>query len=262
MLCPQIRVEKTPDENGANNDVTAGDAATFTITVFNDGAGTANGVNLFDDLPGLGWSVVAGASTTLTNCAVSSALVNVDADPELEDVGQWLGCGPDTIGAGLSKKATVTKTTVNPTDCGEIDNTATVTASNGAGDSDSGNIDVLCPQIRVEKTPDEIEGQAGANDVTVGGAATFTITVFNDGDGTANGVNLFDDLPGLGWSVVAGASTTLTNCAVSSALVNVDADPELEDVGQWLGCGPDTIGAGLSKKATVTKTTVNPTDCG
>ncbi len=202
--CPQIRVEKSPDETEGQagaNDVTAGGAATFTITVINGGDGQANAVNTFDDLPGSGWSVVGGALTTLTNCAVSDPTSGEHAAK-----GEILTCGPDTIGAGASKKVTVTKTTLNPTDCGEIDNTASVTVANAAGDSDSGNIDVLCPQIRVEKTPDE-GGQASANDVTAGDAATFTIAVFNDANGAANGVDTFDDLPGSGWTVV-GADTT------------------------------------------------------
>ena len=74
----------------------------------------------------------------------------------------------------LSKKATVTKTTVNPTDCGEIDNTATVTASNGPGDSDSGNIDVLCPDLDIDKTTSTPEINAGE-------VASYTITINNDG---------------------------------------------------------------------------------
>ena len=240
VLCPQIRVEKTPDENEQNagaNDVNAGDAATFTITVHNDGTGTANGVNLFDDLPGAGWSVVA-ADTTLAACAVTDP-----ADGEHAAKGEILTCGPDTIGAGLSKKVTVTRTTANPADCGEMNNTASATASNAGGDSDTGNIDVLCPQIRVEKEPDK--GDAGSL-VNTGGSATFTITVHNDGTGTANGVNLFDDLPGAGWSVVA-ADTTLAACAVTDP-----ADGEHAAKGEILTCGPDTIGAGLSKKVTVT----------
>jgi uncharacterized repeat protein (TIGR01451 family)/fimbrial isopeptide formation D2 family protein len=238
VTCPNIRVEKEPDE-GDGNDVNAGDPATFTITVHNDGNGAATNVNLFDDLPGTGWSVV-GAQTTLTNCQVT--------DPTTGDhaaLGEILTCGPDTIGPSpTSKKVTVTKTTVNPGDCGEMNNTASVTVGNGAGDSDTGNIDVLCGALRVEKEPDE--GDAGSV-VNAGGTATFTITVHNDGTGTANNVTLFDDLPGSGWSVDA-ANTTLTGCAVTDPSTGEHADD-----GEILTCGPDTIGPSpASKKVTVT----------
>ena len=258
---PVLTVVKTPD--GATP--TAGDAVTFRIVTTNNGPGTALGATLFDDLPEVAgdWAVVANdpAATGMGRLHGDSEPANVEPNAEPRTSARCLSCGPESIGQGGTRTVTV-GVTLQAGDCDNLPNLATADATNANPASDTGSMNPFCPQIRVEKTPDEIEGQAGANDVTAGDAATFTITVFNDGDGTANGVNLFDDLPGLGWSVVAGASTTLTNCAVSSALVNVDADPELEDVGQWLGCGPDTIGAGLSKKATVTKTTVNPTDCG
>ncbi len=192
MLCPQIRVEKSPDETEGQagaNDVTAGGAATFTITVINGGDGQANAVNTFDDLPGSGWSVVGGALTTLTNCAVSDPTSGEHAAK-----GEILTCGPDTIGAGASKKVTVTKTTLNPTDCGEIDNTASVTVANAAGDSDSGNIDVLCPDLELLKTTSTPE-------INAGGQASYTVTITNDGDGAAINVDLSDALlGGVTWS--------------------------------------------------------------
>lgn len=240
--CPTIRVEKTPDEDAQNpgaNDVTAGDAATFAITVYNDGLGSATGVNVTDDLPGTGWSVVA-AQTTLTNCVVNNPGLN-----------ETLSCGSDSLGAGLNKKVTVTKTTVHPTDCGEINNTANVTTGNDGSDSDGGNVDVLCAAIRVEKTPDEATDTT-ANDINAGEDATFTVVVHNDGTGEARGVTLFDDLPETtnGWAVVA-ADTTLSNCAVTDDVA----------LGEVLDCGPDDIGAGSSLKVTLT-TETTADDCG
>ena len=249
VLCPQIRVEKEPDEGDAGSTVNAGDTATFTVTVFNDGAGTANGVTVFDDLPGTGWSVDA-ANTTLSSCTVTDPSTGEHADK-----GEILTCGPDTISASSSKKVTVTNP-ISAGECDDLPNSATASSTNDGNDTDTGLIEVTCPEIRIEKTPDENAEDTDANDITVGDDATFTITVHNDGDGVANGVNLFDDLPGTGWSVDA-ANTTLTGCSVTDPSTGEHADK-----GEILTCGPDTINASSSKKVTVTKTTSFPGDCG
>ena len=55
-------------------------------------------------------------------------------------------------------------------------------------------IDVTCPDVRVTKT-------AAASPVNPGTAATFNITVINDGPGTATTVTVVDALPdGVDWS--------------------------------------------------------------
>lgn len=234
-----VRIEKTPDEDPQaveDNDVTAGEPMTFTLTVYNDGDAAAEDVMTTDDLPGAGWSVVA-ASTTLTDCAIA----NAGGD-------ESLACGPDEIGAGSSKQVTVTKTAVFG-ECGQIENTATATPSNAPADSDMGTITVKCASVSLEKTPD---GDA----VNAGDAAAFTITVTNNDVGEARGVMVTDDLPIVanGWTVDA-AMTTLVNCAIAG-----DAGAQ-----QTLTCGPTTLGGinAPSNSDTVRLvTTTTPDDCG
>ena len=237
---PEIRVEKTPDEDPnavEDNDVTAGDAATFTITVHNDGDATAEDVMLTDDLPGTGWSIVA-AETTLSDCAIAGAGVD-----------EMLTCGPDDIAAEGSAWVTVTKTAAYAADCGQMLNTATATPANGEADSDSGEITVKCADIDIEKTPDDASVAAGAE-------AAFLLTVTNNGVGEARGVVVTDVLPAveMGWTIDA-AQTTLVNCAIAG-----DAGSE-----QTLTCGPTSL-AGINAPSNsdtvrvVTTTTIN--DCG
>jgi uncharacterized repeat protein (TIGR01451 family) len=235
-----VRVEKTPDENPEaveDNDVTAGESATFTITVWNDGDAVAEDVMTTDDLPGSGWSVVA-AETTLTNCTVA----NPGAD-------ETLSCGPDDIDAESSAWVTVTKTTVYPDDCGQMENTATATPSNADADSDSGAITVKCANVSLEKTPD---GDA----VNAGDAAAFSITVTNNDVGEARGVMVTDELPIVsgGWTIDP-TMTTLVNCSISGAA----------GAQQTLTCGPTTLGgvnAPSNSDSVRVVTTTTADDCG
>jgi uncharacterized repeat protein (TIGR01451 family)/fimbrial isopeptide formation D2 family protein len=237
---PVIRVEKTPDENPnavEDNDVTSGEAATFTIAVHNDGPGTALDVVLADDLPGIGWSIV-GASTTMSGCVIA----NPGAD-------EALSCGPDDIAAGQSLAVVVSKTTVHPTDCGQMVNVAVASAANADEASDGGEITVKCADIEVDKTPD-------GGVVNAGEEAAFTIVVTNAGSGEARGVIVTDELPAVanGWSIDA-AATTLVGCSIAGDPGEV----------QTLTCGPTTLGgtgAPSNSDSVRVVTTTTPADCG
>jgi uncharacterized repeat protein (TIGR01451 family) len=84
-------------------------------------------------------------------------------------------------------------------DCGDLPNTASATASNEADEdtennSDDATIVVECPDVVVEKN-------AETTPIQVGEDAVFTITVSNEGEGTAVDVILVDELPaGYDWS--------------------------------------------------------------
>ncbi len=76
------------------------------------------------------------------------------------------------------------------------DNVATVTFASLPGDEDhqrayedtgTGTLRLVAPQLRVDKDGDE--------EITPGGTAEYTITVTNDGDRRADGVELVDSLP-------------------------------------------------------------------
>ena len=91
-----------------------------------------------------------------------------------------------------------------PTDfdnCGQYDNTATVSADNaGEPVDDDGLITCQKPDLTVDKTPD-------AQNINAGEDVVFDITVTNNGPGTAKGVKLSDPLPGpiAGTWAVSGA---------------------------------------------------------
>jgi uncharacterized repeat protein (TIGR01451 family) len=178
VLCASIDIAKVANPEGP---VSAGDTIGFDITVTNDGDGTAHGVVATDDLPGSGWTADAPTGdTTGVVCGIASGT---------------LTCTDDSMAAGDSFTVHVHRATT-AADCGTVDNTADVTTSNDGEDSASASVDVLCPDIKVTKTPDEPD-----NDVPAGHDITFTIVVQNIGDGVARDVTLTDDLPaGFNWT--------------------------------------------------------------
>src|SRR5258705_1682162 len=83
--------------------------------------------------------------------------------------------------------------------CKTYDNTATLSSTNGGGNlTASDSTSVLCADVVIQKTADDVDP------VNVGSDIGFTVTVTNNGDGAANGVNVQDPLPsgpGISWSV-------------------------------------------------------------
>ena len=80
----------------------------------------------------------------------------------------------------------VVKATTSAANCGSIPNTVTITPAgdiNPANNSDTGEIDVACPDVQVDKTPDG--GAAGT--INAGSAAVFTIVISNTGAGRRPG---------------------------------------------------------------------------
>ena len=233
ILCPDIHVDKSAD----NSPISAGDTASYTITVTNDGKGIARDVTLADVLPaGITWSDNSDA------CTIADGT---------------LSCDFGDLESGASASVTVSGTT-SAAVCGNLPNTATAAASNESAEdaqdnSDSATIVVNCPDIHVQK--DAVEGTISAGDT-----AQFTITVSNAGPGTAYGVNLSDTLPGgLTWfensdacsisagvlscsfgtlamgasaSVTVSAVTTPANCSVLENTASVAASNE---------SGPDAL---------------------
>ena len=166
VQCPDIKVTKTPD--GAS--INAGDTATFSIKVENIGSGTATGVTVSDNLPaGQHWT------ENETDCSISGA-----------DGSQVLTCNVGTLAPAASKTYSVSAVT-DGSDCGPINNTASATATNEpsnvlGNNSDDGSITVLCAQIDIAKTADD-------GTVNAGDQIGFTVTVTNNGTGTAYGVS-------------------------------------------------------------------------
>ncbi len=182
VQCPDLTIDKTPDGGVVN----AGDPASFTIVVGNDGPGTAYDVTVSDDLPGdLTWLL----DPAVPGCTVADGT---------------LYCAFDELDAGDSVSITLV-TTTDQSDCGLLDNTAVADASNDDQVSADGDITVQCPDIDITKEADD-------DTVSAGSDVGFTITVRNDGPGTAYDVILTDPLPaGLAWSL----APAVDGCAIT-----------------------------------------------
>jgi uncharacterized repeat protein (TIGR01451 family) len=173
VTTPDLVIEKTPD-GGA---IQAGDTASFSITVTNNGPGVALDVALDDDLPaGYTWT----ENPDVAECTIA---------------GGSLHCDIGDMASGDSFSVTVETPTSYPDDCGvTLNNLAVASGSNAAEVSDNGDISVSCPQLTIEKTPD-------GGTVVAPGTASFTIVLTNNGPGVATGVVIDDDLPaGYTWT--------------------------------------------------------------
>jgi uncharacterized repeat protein (TIGR01451 family) len=149
--CPAVTVVKTADADT----VDAADAVGFTITVSNAGPGTATNVVLTDTLPtnpALDWSIDGGTGAAM--CDIAQGVLTCD----FGDMGV------------TSYTVHITSDTDHTT-CGRIDNTATVTVDNGAGDSDDASITVNCPPLGIDLT------KTGPELAHVGDTITYDFTV-------------------------------------------------------------------------------------
>jgi uncharacterized repeat protein (TIGR01451 family) len=185
VLCFTVTEELPPDvhvrKSASDLEVNPGDHVTYTITVSNDGEGTATDVVVTDDL--------------------HDDLVILTIDPEGACVvgeGNTLTCSLGSIGPG--DEATITVEVSVPADfCGTLTNQAHVSASNEPeedqddNDSEEVVIEVLCqPDAMVEKSA-VIDSNPRPGD-----SFDFSITVTNVGTGTVEDVVLTDVIqPGL-----------------------------------------------------------------
>ena len=193
--CPDITIDKTPDDGV----ISAGDQASFTIVVGNDGPGTAYDVTLTDELPGgITWAI----TPAVTGCSITAGT---------------LDCDLGDLAAGASVSVTVVGTT-DAADCGVLDNTASADASNDDEVSDVGAITVQCPDLDITKVADD-------DSVSAGSDVGFTITVSNDGPGTAYDVTVTDELPeGLDWVL----DPAVDGCGIAAGVLQCDLG-DLED---------------------------------
>src|SRR5205814_2139530 len=129
VAAPSIHIVKTADAAQVN----AGEPIGFTLTVYNNGTGDAHGVTLSDPLPvkaGLAWTIAGQGAGWGGTCAIAAGI---------------LTCGPVTVPAGTTQAAStftvhITSPTtlatggVCPGGSGVVDNTGSVTTTNGGSD--------------------------------------------------------------------------------------------------------------------------------
>src|SRR5439155_1657003 len=155
----------------------------YTITVHNNGPGTASGVKLSDTLPSnTGTWSYDNASAGWNGCAISAATPAV------------LSCGGAngvSLASGASLSVHISSTT-STASCPKVTNHASVSSSNNTPatvDSTDTVITVNCPVLTITKVADL------PSTVSAGHQIGYTIKVHNNGPGTASGVKLSDTLP-------------------------------------------------------------------
>ncbi len=159
--------------------VAAGNAIGFTITIANNGDGTAFGVSVDDELPaGFDWTIDS-------------------QDGGWSISGGHLVWGPDDLAAQTMSSVHIVAAT-DQDDCGLVSNEAFLSQDGQAVDDDSAAEEVDCPDIDIDKTTDtEVAGP--------GQTVHYTIDVFVDGE--VAGGTVTDVLPD-GQTYVADSQTS------------------------------------------------------
>ncbi|WP_342329126.1 gliding motility-associated C-terminal domain-containing protein [Pedobacter sp. FW305-3-2-15-E-R2A2] len=217
---------------GAAN-VTAGNIATYTLTITNTGSSNAVNADITDAVPAaltnVSWSTaVAGAALVTTGATGTGNAVNLKAN----------------IPAGTGNTVTVTISgTVNPGATGTVSNTGTATPAepNGTGSNSTVNSNVT-------STSGVVITKTGPSNAVAGNVISYQIEVGNNGPSNATGIVISDPVPAaltnVSWTTqIAGISTVTAGATGSTSNVNVTAN----------------IAAGAANKVIVTVTgTVNP----
>lgn len=188
VIQPMIELKKEADKSFAYS----GETVKFTVKVTNRGDQALYKVNVSDSL----------AQCRLSGPRGDNGNGRLDIGEEWTYTCSIAVCGkvhnfgaPSNIGVGVPDAADPMCTTPPPPTptCGDVTNTATVTAKDQQGrtwtDSDSVLVDVINPSIQVSKTADHATIGAGQ-------AVKFTVIVKNSGDTWLSNVNLSDSLPG------------------------------------------------------------------
>jgi len=249
VKCAALVISKVADDAVVN----AGDTIGYTITVTNNGAGTATNVVVTDTLPandGLSWTIDGG--TGAADCTIAQGV---------------LTCTFGDMLAGAATTVHISSPTTAVT-CGKVVNSATATTGN-AGSPSTGDVTITvnCPAVSVTKTADD-------NTVDAADQIGFTITVANAGPGAAKDVHLDDPLPtnpGLGWSIDGGTGQQLCQIAQgdltcdfgnmaggTSYTVHITSDTDASTCGQIVNTATLTISNGDGGQAGASITVTCP----
>ncbi|MBJ7471107.1 MAG: DUF11 domain-containing protein, partial [Solirubrobacteraceae bacterium] len=169
-----LQLTKSVDLATAN----IGDLLTFTLVATNDGPAAATGVTITDTLPA-SLQLVGVPTATQGACAVA---------------GQTVTCTPGAVANGGTVTATITARVLASASASTVANVATIDGDQH--DPTPVNDTTLPTSTAVGSTADLVVTQSVSQPtVNVGGTATYTVTVTNDGPQTATGIALTNDLP-------------------------------------------------------------------
>ena len=209
-LKPNLVLTKTADHLAPVN---AGEQIGFVVTLHNNGPGTATGAAINDPLPG-------GTSGTVT---WSESPDNPDCSIAGAAGSQVLTCGPKTLASGEEIAVHVVATT-SAANCGVYNNTATFTTTNDGSGPASASESCQRPNLVLSKTADHLAP------VNAGEQIGFTITLHNNGPGTATGAAINDPLPGgTSGTVTWSESPDNPDCSIAGAPGQPAADLRPED---------------------------------
>ncbi|MDH3294837.1 MAG: hypothetical protein OER95_11020, partial [Acidimicrobiia bacterium] len=207
-FAPSISLVKSVDSNAdedGSGDVTLGDTLTYSFVATNDGNLTLTGVTITDPLPGL------------------STLACSPATPSTLAPGGILTCSATYVVA------------LADADSGQIDNTATVDATDATGDplsaSDAETVVVTqAPSATLAKSLDNNADEDGSGTVSPGDTLTYSFVAANDGNVTLTDVAVTDPMAGLSALTCSLASPAtlapgeVMTCSATYVVTQADVD--------------------------------------
>lgn len=232
---------------------TPGGSVTYSITVSNAGPSDATGATVADTLPATltgTWTCVGAGGGTCT----ASGSGNIG----------------DTVNLPAGGSVTYTVfATISGSASGTLTNTATVTAPGGVTDPSPGNDSATDTDTvgTVSAVADlAITKTDGVTSVSAGGAATYTITLTNNGPDEVSGATVTDTAPaGMaigGWSCavsIAGSGGTVTTaCGAASGNGNISQSVTMKPGAVIVYSVPVTIAGSASGSLANTATVTVP----
>ncbi len=209
---PQLSIDKSVSPTGTSK---PGTTLRYSLTYGNHGTADAINVMVADPIPSHTTFVAGSATGSPTYVVAGIERTSVPTDLSSIDALRWHNT---TLPRGASRTESF-RVKLDPAinDNTNILNNATVSGDNGTSRSDSANITVdSAPRLELQKL-------AATNVVAIGDAVTYTLTVSNIGNATAQHVELDDPLPSGLHFVAASSAATLNAGTVTWPIFDLDS---------------------------------------
>lgn len=194
--------------------LTAGNTATYNLTITNTGSSNATGASITDqvpaDLTNVNWTTTAAGAATIT-----SGTTGIGNNVAIQA----------NIPAGAANTVSVVITgTVNPAAKGNISNTATVTPAEPTGTGSNSTVN-----SSITSTSGVTISKTGVSAATAGNEIVYQIELGNNGPSNATGTRITDVVPAalsnVSWSAqTTGAAVVTAGTTGTGNNVNVTAD--------------------------------------